>query len=165
MNAASRVLVVIPTYDERENIPVALERLREHVPTADVLVVDDGSPDGTGQLADGLAAADPRIQVRHRPAKQGLGRAYLDGFGVALAGGAERIVQMDADFSHDPAVLPSLLAPLESGAADLVIGSVLIPGARHEIFMERPEVRAQVWRRIDGFLASVPARRGHAAAG
>ncbi|MEZ0240306.1 MAG: polyprenol monophosphomannose synthase, partial [Chloroflexota bacterium] len=98
------------------------------LPGATLLVVDDGSPDGTGDIADELAAADPRIRVRHRPAKQGLGKAYLDGFGVALAGGAERVVQMDADFSHDPAVLPQLLAPLETGRADLVIGSRYVRG-------------------------------------
>ena len=79
--------------------------------TATVLVVDDGSPDGTGQIADELAAADPRVRVRHRTAKQGLGKAYLDGFGVALDGGATVVVQMDADFSHDPAVLPTLDRP------------------------------------------------------
>ena len=93
-------------------------------PDATLLVVDDGSPDGTGRLADELAAADPRIRVRHRPAKQGLGRAYLDGFGVALAGGATTVVQMDADFSHDPAALPGARRRRSPTAtADLVIGS------------------------------------------
>ncbi len=120
--------VVLPTYDEADNIGPISAAILDALPEATLLVVDDGSPDGTGQLADGLAAADPRIRVRHRPSKQGLGRAYLDGFGLALAGGAERIVQMDADFSHDPAALPSLLAPLESGEADLVIGSRYTPG-------------------------------------
>ena len=98
------------------------------LPGATLLVVDDGSPDGTGELADELAAADPRIRVRHRPAKQGLGRAYLDGFGVALDGGATIVVQMDADFSHDPAVLPALIGPIADDAADLVIGSRYTPG-------------------------------------
>lgn len=116
--------VVLPTYDEAENIAPMAQAILAALPGATLLVVDDGSPDGTGRIADGLAAADPRIRVRHRPAKQGLGRAYLDGFGVVLGdGGAKRVVQMDADFSHDPAVLPSLLAPLERGEADLVIGS------------------------------------------
>ncbi|HYH91680.1 MAG TPA: polyprenol monophosphomannose synthase [Candidatus Saccharimonadales bacterium] len=115
--------VVLPTYDEADNIGPITEAVLEAVPTATLLVVDDGSPDGTGDLADGLAATDPRVRVRHRPAKQGLGRAYLDGFGVALDGGATWIIQMDADFSHDPAALPSLLAPLVDGTADLVIGS------------------------------------------
>ena len=88
-----------------------------------MLVVDDGSPDGTGAIADGLAAADPRIRVRHRAAKQGLGRAYLDGFAIALEGGASSVIQMDADFSHDPDALPELIRPLLDGSADLVIGS------------------------------------------
>jgi dolichol-phosphate mannosyltransferase len=95
----------------------------EALPAATLLVVDDDSPDGTGRLADALAAADPRVRVRHRQLKQGLGRAYLDGFGVALAGGAEAVAQMDADFSHDPADLPQLVAPIRDGVADLVIGS------------------------------------------
>jgi len=115
--------VIVPTYNEAENVRTISAGILERLPGATVLVVDDGSPDGTGQIADELAAADPRIRVRHRPEKQGLGRAYLDGFGVALAGGAEVIVQMDADWSHDPAALPSLIAPIATGTADLVIGS------------------------------------------
>ncbi|MEO5885700.1 MAG: polyprenol monophosphomannose synthase [Candidatus Limnocylindrales bacterium] len=115
--------VVLPTYDEAENIAPISRAILAALPGAMLLVVDDSSPDGTGRLADELAAADPRIRVRHRAAKQGLGRAYLDGFRVALEAGAERIVQIDADFSHDPAVLPDLLAPLERDLADLVIGS------------------------------------------
>ncbi len=122
-SAGTGTWVVLPTYDEADNIGPIAAAILEALPGATLLVVDDGSPDGTGELADALAAADPRVRVRHRRAKQGLGRAYLDGFAVALDGGAERIVQMDADFSHDPAVLPTLLAPLEDGAADLVIGS------------------------------------------
>jgi dolichol-phosphate mannosyltransferase len=121
--AGTGTWVVLPTYDEADNVGPISAAILGALPGATLLVVDDGSPDGTGDLADGLAAADPRIRVRHRPAKQGLGRAYLDGFAIALAGGAERVVQMDADFSHDAAVLPTLLAPLEDGAADLVIGS------------------------------------------
>ncbi len=117
------VWVILPTYDEAENIRPITAAILESLPAATVLVVDDGSPDGTGQIADELAAADPRIRVRHRTAKQGLGRAYLDGFGVALGGGATVVAQMDADFSHDPAVLPALVAPIEAGEADLVIGS------------------------------------------
>ncbi len=120
--------VVLPTYNEIENLPPISAAILAALPAATLLVVDDNSPDGTGELADSLAAADPRIRVRHRPGKAGLGRAYLDGFRVALAAGAERIVQMDADFSHDPAVLPTLIAPLETDAADLVIGSRNVPG-------------------------------------
>jgi dolichol-phosphate mannosyltransferase len=119
----STVWVVVPTYDEAENIRPITAAILEALPAATILVVDDGSPDGTGQIADELAAADPRIRVRHRTAKQGLGRAYLDGFGVALGGGATVVVQMDADFSHDPAALPSLVGPVEADEADLVIGS------------------------------------------
>jgi dolichol-phosphate mannosyltransferase len=115
--------VIVPTYNEAENVPTISAAILEALPGATLLVVDDGSPDGTGRIADELAAADPRIRVRHRPEKQGLGRAYLDGFGVALAGGADIVVQMDADWSHDPATLPSLIAPVVAGTADLVIGS------------------------------------------
>jgi dolichol-phosphate mannosyltransferase len=115
--------VIVPTYNEAENVRTISAAILESLPGATVLVVDDGSPDGTGQIADELAAADPRIRVRHRPEKQGLGRAYLDGFGVALAGGADVVIQMDADWSHDPAALPSLIAPIAGGTADLVIGS------------------------------------------
>jgi dolichol-phosphate mannosyltransferase len=120
---ATAVWVIVPTYDEAENIRPITAAILDALPAATVLVVDDGSPDGTGQIADELAVADPRVRVRHRTAKQGLGRAYLDGFGVALGGGATVVVQMDADFSHDPAVLPSLVAPIGAGEADLVIGS------------------------------------------
>ena len=115
--------VVVPTYNEADNIRPLVAAVLEALPAATILVVDDSSPDGTGAIADELAAADPRVHVRHRAAKQGLGRAYLDGFGVALAGGASIVVQMDADFSHDPVALPSLVAPVERGEADLVIGS------------------------------------------
>jgi dolichol-phosphate mannosyltransferase len=117
------VWVVVPTYNEAENLGPIAAAIVAALPACTLLVVDDGSPDGTGTLADTLAAADPRIRVRHRAAKQGLGRAYLDGFGVAMAGGARVIVQMDADWSHDPAALPSLVAPIARDSADLVIGS------------------------------------------
>jgi dolichol-phosphate mannosyltransferase len=115
--------VVLPTYDEAENLGPIAAAILAQLPEATLLVVDDESPDGTGRLADALAVTDPRVRVRHRPVKEGLGRAYLDGFGVALMAGATTIVQMDADFSHDPAALPALLAPIAAGEADLVIGS------------------------------------------
>ena len=115
--------IVLPTYNEAENLPGIAEAILAALPGATLLVVDDGSPDGTGSLADGLAAADARVRARHRPAKQGLGRAYLDGFEIALAGGAAIVVQMDADWSHDPAALPSLVGPVVEDRADLVIGS------------------------------------------
>ena len=127
-SASPAVWVIVPTYDEVENVGPISAAILDALPEATLLVVDDGSPDGTGQLADELAAADPRIKVRHRSAKQGLGRAYLDGFGLALDGGAGIVVQMDADFSHDPAVLPSLIGPVQAGEADLVIGSRYTPG-------------------------------------
>lgn len=122
------VWVILPTYDEADNIGPISAAILAALPAATILVVDDDSPDGTGRLADGLAAADPRIRVRHRSLKQGLGRAYLDGFGVALAGGATTVVQMDADFSHDPEALPGLVAPIAADTADLVIGSRYTPG-------------------------------------
>jgi dolichol-phosphate mannosyltransferase len=117
------VWVVLPTYNEAENIRTIAPAILEALPRATLLVVDDGSPDGTGRIADELAAVDMRIRVHHRREKQGLGRAYLDGFRVALAGGAEVVLQMDADWSHDPTTLPSLIAPIVGDTADLVIGS------------------------------------------
>jgi dolichol-phosphate mannosyltransferase len=124
----SAAWVVIPTYNEAENLPRIVPAVLDRLPGATVLIVDDASPDGTGRLADEMASADPRVRVRHRAAKQGLGRAYLDGFRVALDGGADTVVQMDADFSHDPDVLPRLVGPIAAGDADLVIGSRYVPG-------------------------------------
>jgi dolichol-phosphate mannosyltransferase len=124
----SGVWVVLPTYNEADNVGPISASILKALPAATLLVVDDDSPDGTGRLADELAAADPRVRVLHRAAKQGLGRAYLDGFAVALEGGAATIVQMDADFSHDPVALPGIIAPVVEGAADLVIGSRYTPG-------------------------------------
>jgi dolichol-phosphate mannosyltransferase len=115
--------VVLPTYDEADNVGPITAAILLALPEAHILIVDDDSPDGTGRLADELAANDQRIRVRHRAAKQGLGRAYLDGFAIALESGASVVVQMDADFSHDPGVLPALIAPVDEGSADLVIGS------------------------------------------
>jgi dolichol-phosphate mannosyltransferase len=117
------VWVILPTYNEAENIEPMAAAILAALPAATLLVVDDDSPDGTGRLADALAVGDARIRVRHRALKEGLGRAYLDGFMLALAGGATTVVQMDADFSHDPGVLPDLIGPVGAGAADLVIGS------------------------------------------
>jgi dolichol-phosphate mannosyltransferase len=122
------VWVVVPTYNEADNLRPIAAAILETLPGATLLVVDDGSPDGTGHLADELAASDPRVRVRHRAAKQGLGRAYLDGFAMALRGGAEIVVQMDADWSHDPAAVPSLVRPVQDDRADLVIGSRYVRG-------------------------------------
>ena len=121
-----RVLVVIPTYDERENLEWIVGRVRRAVPGVDVLVVDDDSPDGTGALADRLAAGDPQVSVLHRTEKAGLGAAYLHGFRVALERGYDVVGEMDADGSHQPEQLPLLLAALRR--ADLVIGSRWVPG-------------------------------------
>ena len=126
--AGTGAWVVLPTYNERENIREISAAILAALPGATLLVVDDGSPDGTGAIADEMAAAEPRVRVRHRKAKQGLGRAYLDGFGIALAGGASIVIQMDADWSHDPAALPALVAPVAGNAADLVIGSRYVRG-------------------------------------
>ena len=121
-----RVLVIIPTYNEADNLPVIVSRLRSAVPGADVLVADDNSPDGTGDIADGLAAADAQIHVLHRAGKEGLGKAYLAGFAWALDHGYDVVVEMDADGSHQPEELPRLLDALEH--ADLVLGSRWVPG-------------------------------------
>jgi dolichol-phosphate mannosyltransferase len=122
--------VVLPTYDEVENLPGIAAAILAILPAATLLVVDDSSPDGTGELADRMARDEPRIRVRHRAGKEGLGRAYLDGFRVALDAGATSVIQMDADWSHDPAVLPSLLEPIAADQADLVIGSRYVRGGR-----------------------------------
>ena len=123
-----RVLVIVPTYNERENIERIVSRLRAAVPSADVLIVDDGSPDGTGDLADGLASGDQQVQVMHRPHKEGLGAAYVAGFRWGLARGYDVLVEMDADGSHQPEQLPDLLAAVSG--ADLVLGSRWVPGGR-----------------------------------
>jgi dolichol-phosphate mannosyltransferase len=119
-------LVCIPTYNERENLPIILRRLFDANPNVHALVIDDGSPDGTGALADEMAAADGRISVLHRSEKAGLGAAYRAGFAQAIADGAELIVEMDADGSHQPEQLPALLAAVAH--ADLVLGSRWIRG-------------------------------------
>jgi len=121
-----RVVMVVPTYNERDNLAWIVGRLRAATPDVDVLVVDDGSPDGTGKLADELAAADPQVTVLHRAEKAGLGAAYLHGFSVALERGYDVVGEMDADGSHQPEQLPLLLTALAE--ADLVIGSRWVPG-------------------------------------
>jgi dolichol-phosphate mannosyltransferase len=119
--------LVLPTYNEAENIGPFVAAVREKLPASGhVLIVDDNSPDGTGKIADGIAAAHENVSVLHRPHKEGLGPAYVAGFRQALAGGAGLILEMDSDFSHDPAYLPRLLDAAER--ADLVIGSRYVPG-------------------------------------
>jgi dolichol-phosphate mannosyltransferase len=118
---AERALVVVPTYNERTNIPLLVPAILLQDARLEVLVVDDNSPDGTGQLAEDLARADARVHVLHRPTKAGLGKAYLAGFRWALERGYDYVFEMDADFSHDPKFLPEFLRGIEE--ADLVVGS------------------------------------------
>ena len=134
-----RTLAIIPTYNERENLPLIVERVRTALPGVHILVVDDGSPDGTGELADELASGDPdRIHVMHRTAKDGLGAAYLAGFAWGLSRQYSVLVEMDADGSHAPEQLSRLLDAVDAGA-DLAIGSRYVPGG---------EVRNWPWRRL-----------------
>jgi len=126
--ALEPVLVVIPTYNERENLEPIVKRLHDALPKAHVLVVDDGSPDGTGELADTLAAAEARVQVLHRSEKAGLGAAYVAGFRWGIEHDYRVLVEMDADGSHAPEDLPHMLDALSD--ADLVIGSRYVPGGR-----------------------------------
>ena len=118
---AERALVIVPTFNERENIRRLVSSVLAQDERLEVLVVDDGSPDGTGAIVDEMAAADPRVNVLHRARKLGLGTAYLAGFAWALEQGYDFVFEMDADFSHDPAHLPQFLSAIES--ADLVLGS------------------------------------------
>lgn len=123
-----RALVVIPTFNEAENIETVLRRVRAAAPEVAVLVVDDGSPDGTADLAEAVGVEMGEVHVLRRQGKQGLGSAYRAGFRWGLERGAPILVEMDADLQHDPAALPGLLAPIETGIADLVIGSRYVPG-------------------------------------
>jgi dolichol-phosphate mannosyltransferase len=118
---AERALVIMPTYNEATNLPLIVPQILRQDPRIDLLVVDDNSPDGTGELADRLTEAEPRVHVLHRTAKQGLGRAYIAGFRWALEAGFDFVFEMDADFSHDPTYLPRFLTAIQD--ADLVIGS------------------------------------------
>lgn len=144
-----RVLVVVPTYNEVENLERIVERLLTTVPEVSALVVDDGSPDGTGELADKLALQDPRVHVLHRTAKAGLGPAYVAGFRWARERGYDVVVEMDADGSHAPEQLPALLDALED--ADLVLGSRYVPGGRvedwpaHRLMLSRAGNRYTRW--------------------
>jgi dolichol-phosphate mannosyltransferase len=127
--AVSRSLVVLPTYNERENIEPIVTAILGQATDLEVLVVDDNSPDGTGEIVDRLAEAHPqRVHVMHRAGKRGLGTAYIEGFGWALARDYDYVFEMDADFSHDPADLLRLRRPLVNGAADASVGSRWVPG-------------------------------------
>ena len=151
-----RVVVVIPTYNEASNLAWIVGRLRAAQPDVDVLVVDDGSPDGTGAVADELAAADPAVSVVHRTTKEGLGAAYLHGFRVALAAGYDVIGEMDADGSHQPEQLDRLLVALHS--ADLVIGSRWVPGGSVVNWPRRRELLSRGGNLYVRMLLGVPVR-------
>jgi dolichol-phosphate mannosyltransferase len=127
MSPPPRVLVVTPTYNERDNLVEFLAAVHRAAPEVHVLIVDDASPDGTGALADSLAASDARVHVLHRAAKLGLGTAYVAGFRHALAAGYDVVFEMDADLSHDPGYIPLFLAAI-AGGADVVLGSRNVPG-------------------------------------
>ncbi len=127
MSSQPRVLVVTPTYNERDNLAALVRAVHAAVPEAHVLVVDDASPDGTGALADALAASDPRVAVLHRAGKLGLGTAYVAGFRRAIEEGFDVVFEMDADLSHDPSYLPGFLQAIAAGA-DVVVGSRSVPG-------------------------------------
>jgi dolichol-phosphate mannosyltransferase len=122
-----KTLVVTPTYNEADNLDAFVDAVLDRMPDAQILVVDDNSPDGTGDVADRIAAREPRVRVHHRPAKSGLGSAYLESWRWGLERDFAVFVEMDADLSHDPAYLPALLAAIESGA-DMAVGSRNIPG-------------------------------------
>jgi dolichol-phosphate mannosyltransferase len=128
LDARPRIWVIVPTYNERDNVGPISAAILETIPEAHVLFVDDGSPDGTGDLVDELARQNSAIAVLHRQSKEGLGRAYVAGFADVLARDADIVVQIDADFSHPVRFLPSLLEPLQSGRADLVLGSRYVKG-------------------------------------
>jgi len=152
-----RTVVVVPTYNERENVDAFLRALRAAVPAADVLVVDDNSPDGTGTIAEQTAAELGQIKVLHRPGKQGLGSAYRNGFAVALDEGYELIVSMDVDFSHDPAVIPSMIAAVDAGA-DAVVGSRYVPGGGTADWPLHRRLLSRWGNRYTGFVLGVSIR-------
>ena len=159
----ARPLVVIPTFNERENVAAIVGRVRAAVPEASVLVVDDNSPDGTGALADELAAADASVRVLHRTKKNGLGAAYVDAFHWALEHGYDPIVQLDADGSHLPEQLPSLLEALSVTDAagrtpDLVIGSRWVPGGSVVNWPRHREVLSRVGSAYSRWILRLPVR-------
>jgi dolichol-phosphate mannosyltransferase len=123
----NRVLVIVPTYNERDNLPQIVAAVHQQLPIADLLIVDDASPDGTGELADEIARQDTKVTILHRAGKQGLGTAYIAGFRHALAHNYDFVFEMDCDFSHDPKYLPRMLDAAQNGA-DLVLGSRYVDG-------------------------------------
>jgi len=133
-----KTVVIVPTYNERDSLPVIIERIRAAVPEVDILVADDNSPDGTGPIADAIAATDEHVKVLHRPGKEGLGAAYIAGFTWGLENGYDVLVEMDADGSHQPEQLPRLLEALRG--ADLVLGSRWIAGGGTQNWSKGREV-------------------------
>jgi dolichol-phosphate mannosyltransferase len=151
-----KTVVIIPTYNERDNLEWIVGRVRAAVPAADVLVVDDNSPDGTGRLADALVEGDPQVHVLHRAGKDGLGAAYREGMRWALAAGYDAIVEMDADGSHAPEQLPSLLARLAD--SDVVVGSRWVTGGRVEGWALERELLSRAGSAYARFALGVPVR-------
>lgn len=151
-----RVLVCIPTYNEAESLAGVLTGIRRSSPRADVLVIDDASPDGTGEIADGFAERDPHVHVLHRTEKNGLGAAYLAGFAWALDAGYDVIVEMDADGSHRPEDLPALLASAHD--ADLVLGTRWMPGGRTVNWPRRRQLLSLGGNRYARIMLGVPLR-------
>ena len=152
-----RVLIVAPTYQEAENITRFLGAVRAAMPDADVLVIDDNSPDGTGSLAETSAAELGQVKVLHRSGKAGLGSAYRQGFAVALAEGYDVVVSMDVDFSHDPAMLPELVARIGHGA-DAVIGSRYVPGGGTVRWPLRRRLLSRWGNRYTALVLGLPVR-------
>jgi dolichol-phosphate mannosyltransferase len=150
-----RTVIVLPTYNEAENITGFLGAIRQAVPEADILVVDDNSPDGTAALAEATASELGHIKVLHRPGKHGLGAAYRHGFTTAFDEGYEAIVSMDADFSHDPAVIPTMLQLVANGA-DAVIGSRYVPGGATENWPLRRRVLSKWGNRYTAAVLRLP---------
>jgi len=150
------VLVIIPTYQERENLPLIVGRVRAATPDAHLLIADDDSPDGTGVVADELAAADDHVHVLHRAGKEGLGAAYVAGFRWALGAGYDVIVEMDADGSHQPELLPSLLAALET--ADVVLGSRWIAGGQVRNWPKSREILSRGANLYARIMLGIPLR-------
>jgi len=149
------VVITVCTYNERENLPRLIETIFSYLPETDILVVDDESPDGTGQLAEEIGSRDSRVKVKIRRGERGLGTATLFGFKTALEAGYSFIINLDADFSHHPRHLPELLAPVKSGAADVAIGSRYIPGGgvkgwplKRQLMSHCINVWTRVWMRL-----------------
>ena len=154
--ASPRAMVVIPTYNEAENLAKIVAAVRGLPQKIEVIIVDDGSPDGTGQVADGLAAQDPGVHVIHRSGKLGLGTAYVEGFRYALRAGADLILEMDADFSHDPNALPDFLA--RAREADVVIGSRYRNGVRVLNWSFRRLLLSKMATRYVNLVTGLPGR-------